>query len=92
MVDIGLQPDDKSVPRIDYRVGGGEDLVAAGVAGVDLVVAGVSALIWRRDQSELIRLGQAAHWFDHPKTWAQLSKAVKPGGTVAYIVRSTLPH
>ena len=44
MVDIGLQPSDSAKPRIEYRVGSGEDLVGAGIsqgeAGVDLVVAG----------------------------------------------------
>ncbi|KAI0398542.1 methyltransferase domain-containing protein [Xylariaceae sp. FL0594] len=28
--------------------------------------------------------GQAAHWFDQGRVWAQLARALKPGGTVAY--------
>lgn len=32
-------------------------------------------------------LGQAAHWFDHSKVWPQLTRHVRPGGTVAYLVR-----
>lgn len=32
------------------------------------------------------RIGQAAHWFDHSKVWSQLTKHVRPGGTVAYLV------
>lgn len=31
-------------------------------------------------------VGQAAHWFDHSKVWPQLTKHVRPGGTVAYLV------
>lgn len=69
MVDIGLQPDDPNARRIDYAVGTAEDLKAAKVGGVDLVVA-----------------GQAAHWFDYPKVWRQLSKCVRARGTVAFIV------
>ncbi|KAK8850696.1 hypothetical protein IAR55_004616 [Kwoniella newhampshirensis] len=43
-----------------------------------LVEAGVK-------EADLVTAGQAAHWFDHKKTWAELSKVVRPGGTVAYI-------
>lgn len=32
-------------------------------------------------------LGQAAHWFDHSKVWPQLTRHVRPGGTVVYLVR-----
>ena len=32
-------------------------------------------------------LGQAAHWFDHSRVWPQLTRHVRPGGTVAYLVR-----
>lgn len=36
--------------------------------------------------------GQAAHWFDHAKTWEQLARRVRPGGTVAYLVRFAVVH
>ncbi|WWD20867.1 hypothetical protein CI109_105344 [Kwoniella shandongensis] len=68
MVEVGLQPSDPTLPRIQYKVGTAEKLIEEGVKEADLVVA-----------------GQAAHWFDHQKTWTQLSKVVRPGGTVAYI-------
>lgn len=39
-----------------------------------------------RLQGMLMCTGQAAHWFDHAATWKELSKRVRPGGTVAYLV------
>lgn len=46
MVDIGLQPADSTVPKVEYKVGTAEKLGKAGVGegeeGVDLVVAGKS--------------------------------------------------
>ncbi|WVQ72717.1 hypothetical protein IAR50_002277 [Cryptococcus sp. DSM 104548] len=73
MVSIGLQPkghDQIGGKQIQYKVGKGEDLAAAGIQdnSVDLVVA-----------------GQAAHWFDHAKVWPQLTRAVRPGGSVVYL-------
>lgn len=40
------------------------------------------------DQSvDLVIAGQAAHWFDHQKTWKELRRVLRPKGTVAYVVR-----
>lgn len=79
MVELGLQPADPSLPRIEYSVGSAEDLGAAGLkpgdGGVDLIIA-----------------GQAAHWFDYPKVWKEFSKFVRPGGTVAFIVSFVYSH
>ncbi|ODN92089.1 hypothetical protein L198_05761 [Cryptococcus wingfieldii CBS 7118] len=73
MVSIGLQPvgNDKDGSKpIQYKVGKGENLEAAGIQenSVDLVVA-----------------GQAAHWFDHTRVWPQLTRTVRPGGSVVYL-------
>lgn len=34
---------------------------------------------------DLVIAGQAAHWFDHAKSWPELSRVLRPGGTVAYV-------
>jgi SAM-dependent methyltransferase len=34
-------------------------------------------------QVDMVVSGQAAHWFDFAKVWPQLSKAIRPGGTLA---------
>ncbi|XAO27556.1 hypothetical protein I312_106412 [Cryptococcus bacillisporus CA1280] len=70
MVDIGLQP--VRGEKVEYRVGNAEDLDSAGVGVGDQGV-------------DLVVAGQAAHWFDHSKVWSQLTKHVRPGGTVAYL-------
>ena len=33
---------------------------------------------------DLVVAGQAAHWFPYPEVWDELSRIVKPGGTVAF--------
>ncbi|WVQ86217.1 hypothetical protein IAT38_008385 [Cryptococcus sp. DSM 104549] len=71
MVSIGLQPPAPATP-IHYAVGSAEDLSALAVGGE---TGGV----------DLVVAGQAAHWFDHEKTWRELGRVVKPGGTVAYV-------
>ncbi|KAK4685911.1 trans-aconitate 3-methyltransferase, partial [Tremellales sp. Uapishka_1] len=69
MIDIGLQPTDPSVPRITYKVGGAETL--SQTVGPE--------------GADLVVAGQAAHWFDYPKVWNELTKLVNAGGTVAFV-------
>lgn len=33
---------------------------------------------------DLAVAGQAAHWFDYSKTWPEISRVVKPGGSLAF--------
>lgn len=33
---------------------------------------------------DLVVSGQAAHWFDYSKAWPELSRVVKPGGSLAF--------
>ncbi|KAM0563353.1 hypothetical protein ACHAPJ_001071 [Fusarium lateritium] len=33
---------------------------------------------------DLVVSGQAAHWFDYTKVWPELSRVVKPGGSLAF--------
>ncbi|TXT05962.1 hypothetical protein VHUM_03723 [Vanrija humicola] len=69
MVSVGAQPAPPA-KQITYGVGTSEDLGAAGVTPGSV---------------DLVVAGQAAHWFDHAKTWPQLARALRPGGSVAYI-------
>jgi hypothetical protein len=75
MISKGLQPSDPSLPRIEYRVGTAEHL--------EDPTAGIGA---GEDGVDLVVAGQAAHWFDYPKVWKQLTRSVRSGGTVAFIV------
>lgn len=76
--------------------------VGVGDNGVDLVVAGMptfltipsflsppplSSCLFCKLMKMGMYLGQAAHWFDHSKVWPQLTRHVRPGGTVVYLVR-----
>ncbi|KPM40045.1 hypothetical protein AK830_g6513 [Neonectria ditissima] len=33
---------------------------------------------------DLVASGQAAHWFDYTKAWPELSRVVKPGGSIGF--------
>jgi ubiquinone/menaquinone biosynthesis C-methylase UbiE len=73
MVAVGLQPHDPT-KRITYAVGTAERLNAAGIADASI---------------DLVVAGEAAHYFDHTKTWPELARVLKPRGTVAWIVSWT---
>lgn len=54
-------------------------------ADVEYRVGSAESLDWLEDESvDLVAAGQAAHWFDHGKTYKELHRILKPGGTVAY--------
>ncbi|KAL1412444.1 hypothetical protein Q8F55_000189 [Vanrija albida] len=65
MVAVGVQPQPPAA-KITYGVGTSEDLGAAGIAPGSV---------------DLVVAGQAAHWFDHARTWPQLARALRPGGS-----------
>ncbi|KAL7422938.1 hypothetical protein Q5752_002236 [Cryptotrichosporon argae] len=69
MVDAGLRPA-RGAGEVEYRVGAAEDLRAAGVEDGSV---------------DLIVAAQAAHWFDYARAWPSLLRALRPGGTVAFI-------
>ncbi|EIW66259.1 hypothetical protein TREMEDRAFT_35179, partial [Tremella mesenterica DSM 1558] len=72
MLSSALQPP-PSFTQINYQVSSAESISTA--PGLEKGV-------------DLVIAGQAAHWFDHSKVWKELSRVVKPKGTVAYIVSS----
>ncbi|TGO64156.1 hypothetical protein BCON_0008g00030 [Botryotinia convoluta] len=70
----------KSGKDIVWAVGSGEEFM-----GLEEV---------REGTVDLITVAMAVHWFDMDKFWAQVAKALKPGGTVALWTRGTsyYPH
>lgn len=78
----GLDPEDgmiaaglqpESGNKIRYAKGTAEDLPAVGV----------------KDNSiDLAVAGEAAHYFTHENSWPQLARALKPKGSIAWIVSS----
>lgn len=46
---------------------------------------GAEDLSFLPDQSvDMVVAGQSAHWFDYSKAWPELSRVVKPGGSLAF--------
>ncbi|KAH7319896.1 S-adenosyl-L-methionine-dependent methyltransferase [Stachybotrys elegans] len=42
-------------------------------------------LSWLPDNSvDMVVAGQSAHWFDYARVWPELSRVVKPGGSMAF--------
>ena len=35
-------------------------------------------------QADMVVSGQAAHWFDYPRVWSELSRILRDGGTLAF--------
>lgn len=76
----GLDPEDgmiaaglqpESGSKIRYAKGTAEDLPAVGV---------------KENSIDLAVAGEAAHYFTHEKSWPQLARALKPKGSIAWIV------
>lgn len=52
---------------------------------IELKQASAESLPFLKDASvDMVTAGQAAHWFDHEKVFAELARVVRPGGTLAY--------
>ncbi|KJZ77941.1 hypothetical protein HIM_02578 [Hirsutella minnesotensis 3608] len=46
---------------------------------------GAEDLAFVQDKSvDMVVAGQAAHWFDYAKAWPELSRVVRPGGSLAF--------
>lgn len=46
---------------------------------------GAEDLSFLSDQSiDMVVSGQAAHWFDYGKAWLEISRVIKPGGSLAF--------
>lgn len=76
----GIDPEDSMVAaglqpqsgnKIRYAKGTAEDLPACGLG---------------ENSIDLAVAGEAAHYFTHENSWPQLAKALKPKGSIAWIV------
>lgn len=54
--------------------------------GIEYAVASAETLPLEDNSVDLVVAGQAAHWFDHAKTWKEIGRVLRPRGTVAYVV------
>ncbi|TGO89911.1 hypothetical protein BPOR_0087g00030 [Botrytis porri] len=69
----------KTGKDIIWVVGSGEEFVGLDGVGEGMV--------------DLITVAMAVHWFDMDKFWAQVARALRPGGTVALWTRASYyPH
>ncbi|EJT50991.1 hypothetical protein A1Q1_07785 [Trichosporon asahii var. asahii CBS 2479] len=80
----GIDPEDSMVAaglqpesgnKIRYAKGTAEDLPAVGLGANSI---------------DLAVAGEAAHYFTHENSWPQLAKALKPKGSIAWIIMSSL--
>jgi SAM-dependent methyltransferase len=52
---------------------------------VEFDVAGAESIPFLEAKSvDMVVAGQASHWFDYPKLFAELRRIMKPGGTLAF--------
>ncbi|CDZ97513.1 Methyltransferase [Phaffia rhodozyma] len=90
-VDLGCGPGTVTVPlAAEFDKVYGVDIAAKmylsapTVPNVQYQTASASSLPFLEDGSvDLVTAGTSAHWFDHPAWWKEMSRIVRPGGTVA---------
>ncbi|KAH7102490.1 S-adenosyl-L-methionine-dependent methyltransferase [Auriculariales sp. MPI-PUGE-AT-0066] len=86
---LGCDPSAAMVARASELAKTSEH-TAAGLGAVEFVQGQAEQLdaIVQPDTVDLVVAGQAGHWFDWPKVWPQIAKALAPGGTYAFWVYS----
>lgn len=53
---------------------------------IDYKVASAEDLSFLPSNSiDMVTSGQAAHWFNHERSFPEIARVLKPGGTLAYI-------
>jgi ubiquinone/menaquinone biosynthesis C-methylase UbiE len=59
--------------------------ITEGKAPIDYKVATAEDLSFiQSDSVDMVTAGQAAHWFKHEKSFPEIARILKPGGTLAY--------
>lgn len=62
-----------------------KSLATAENKNVEFIQSPAESLPFLGDQSvDLVVSGEAAHWFDYPRLFAELNRVMKPGGTIAF--------
>ena len=75
---------------VNYVHSSAEELSFLPDNSVDMVAAGAYRIASYR-RRDILRLfyavAQSCHWFEYPKVWREVSRVLKPLGTVAFWVR-----
>ncbi|SAM83130.1 related to TMT1-trans-aconitate methyltransferase [Ustilago bromivora] len=81
MVDAAITPTTANLPR--HLVPSASDGIKGKLGTVEYKQGYSEELSLLSDESvDLVTSGQAAHWFDYPRFWKELTRIVKPGGSV----------
>lgn len=81
MVDAAITPDTPGLPS--SLVPSASDGSKGKLGKVEYRQGYSEELSFLEDSSvDLVTSGQAAHWFDYPKLWKELTRVVRPGGSV----------
>ena len=76
---IGTDPSEKMLSAVHSPVS------KDGKAPIDYKVATAEDLSFVESNSvDLVTAGQAAHWFNHEKSFPEIARILKPGGTLAF--------
>lgn len=81
MVEAAITPNTPNLP--DHLVPSPSDGNKGKLGDVEYKQGFSEDLGFLDDKSvDLVTSGQAAHWFDYPKFWKELTRVVRPGGSV----------
>jgi trans-aconitate 3-methyltransferase len=81
---IGTDPSEKMLSVVQVPA------AKNGKPPIDYKVASAEDLSFIPSNSvDMVTSGQAAHWFKHEKSFPEIARILKPGGTLAYFCTST---
>ncbi|ETS59479.1 hypothetical protein PaG_06397 [Moesziomyces aphidis] len=81
MVDAAITPTTPGLPR--HLVPNVADGAKGKLGKVEYQQGYSEQLSFLEDSSvDLVTAGQAAHWFDYPKFWREITRVLRPGGSV----------
>ncbi|KAF5389651.1 hypothetical protein D9757_004119 [Collybiopsis confluens] len=80
---IGVEPGEGMVEKAKSYIQ--EYLGGANTSQFDFVQSSAEQLDFLEDESvDLVISAQAAHWFDWNKQWREISRVLRPGGTIGF--------
>lgn len=81
MVDAAITPTTPNLPS--HLIPSASDGAKGRLGAIEYKQGYSEELGFLEDASvDLVTSGQAAHWFDYPKFWKELTRVVRPGGSV----------